>query len=564
MAESIKKVEVPEAKKEAAPIAAKPRPARPEPPKLRAQWAPKAASEAPPRPANRFEAQPQQPSPYILTPDTRHVDAYWRSRYQKIGTTAADEQAAASRRYANPAFEPRYHNDEYDVFDDIYQDDEPQIVPKRREKRSLSRHGRTGRDLAIAAGLALSLSTVAGAAVYDRASGGTIAAAIMAPFAADSDPQTLAELPKATVSTEEATPVVAAVAETPPAPDPISVAPAAETPQAVEQPSDIKPIATAKLEVADATGPADSPVDLDLKAIPGQAGQDLELRLSGVPEDAYLTAGTKISPASWSLKPAEAAIVKLVMPSKRSGEFDLAVAAVEAKTGELVAPMQEITVKVDSPTTQPAPAAQAEPLAQAEPIAVAPPEEPVAETPAPATSEKMNDQVAEEPTIPEPPGPTVETLNNEPVERAAVPPPQVTAALDPQAGTAAEPKAVPVEALPAPVAAIDPAKPAQPAVNTGQADEQARTLISRGDHLMTLGDLAAARDFYMEALKLGAAPTTLLQVGMTYDPVIYAANKVAGLSPDKQLALEYYRQADKAGVTAARDAIARLEAWTQN
>ena len=81
---------------------------------------------------------------------------------------------------------------------------------------------------------------------------------------------------------------------------------------------------------------------------------------------------------------------------------------------------------------------------------------------------------------------------------------------------------------------------------------------------MSLGDLAAAREFYMEALKLGAAPTTLLQVGMTYDPVVYAANKVAGLSPDRQMALQYYRQADQAGVTAARDAIARLEAWTQN
>ena len=68
----------------------------------------------------------------------------------------------------------------------------------------------------------------------------------------------------------------------------------------------------------------------------------------------------------------------------------------------------------------------------------------------------------------------------------------------------------------------------------------------------------------MEALKQGAAPTTLLQVGMTYDPVVYAAYKVAGLSPDRQMALQYYRQADQAGVAAARDAIARLEAWTQN
>ena len=238
----------------------------------------------------------------------------------------------------------------------------------RRQKRSLSRHGRTGRDLAIAAGLALSLSTVTGAAVYDRASGGTIAAAIMAPFAGETENQAVAEVPNVIVTTEE------------PLPRPqrsrtgqsgrgehraraVAGAAAGRSPNEALATGDIKPIATAKLEVADATGIANTPVDLDLRAVPGQAGQDLELRVSGVPEDANLTAGTKISPTSWSLKPAEAAIVKLVMPAQRSGEFDLSVAAVEAKTGELVAPMQEINVTVGSatPTEQaaepPAPAA---------------------------------------------------------------------------------------------------------------------------------------------------------------------------------------------------------------
>ena len=300
---------------------------------------------------------------------------------------------------------------------------------------------------------------------------------------------------------------------------------------------DIKPIATAKLEVADATGIANTPVDLDLRAVPGQAGQDLELRVSGVPEDANLSAGTKISPTSWSLKPAEAAIVKLVMPAQRSGEFDLAVAAVETKTGELVAPMQEISVTVTSAT----------------------PTEQAAEPPTPAAEKKDTDQIVAEEIVPAPsaPVPVAEKLPTETIERAAVPPPQVTAALNPQPDPVAEPKAVPVEALPA---AIETPKPEAPAAD----NDQTRTLISRGDHLMSLGDLAAAREFYMEALKLGAAPTTLLQVGMTYDPVVYAANKVAGLSPDRQMALQYYRQADQAGVAAARDAIAKLEAWNQN
>ncbi|MFO0994702.1 MAG: hypothetical protein U1E67_22545 [Hyphomicrobiales bacterium] len=543
MADNARQIEVRDGtvKKESAP----PKPARPEPPRLRGQWPPKSTNTLDTtRPGAPYESPPQ-PAPYILTPDTRHIDAYWRSRHQAMGS-AHDDQSMSLRRVSNPAFDSRYRNDEYrdhDDYDDIYQDDEPALAPARRSKRNLSRHGRTGRDLAIAAGLALSLSTVTGAAVYDRASGGTIAAAIMAPFASDSQEQAVAEVPNVIVNTEANAPAEAAppqpakIVEVSTAPEPLPVPPPAAADQQASATDDAKPIATAKLEVADASGTSDAPVDLDLRAVPGQAGQDLELRVSGVPEDAYLTAGTKISPASWSLKPAEAAIVKLVMPKQKSGEFDLSVAAVEAKTGELVAPMQEISVTVGSTT---------------------PAEQPV-EQPAPEVAKKDNDQIVAEEVVPSPSTPVAETLPTETVERAAVPPPQVTAALDPQAQPAiAEPKAIPVEALPA---ATETTKSTAPAA----ADtDQTRVLISRGDHLMSLGDLAAAREFYMEALKLGAAPTTLLQVGMTYDPVVYAANKVAGLSPDRQMALQYYRQADQAGVTAARDAIARLEAWQQN
>jgi len=538
MPDNARQIDLPEVpiKKEAAP----PKPARPEPPKLRSQWPAKAqTSIEAPRPANRFESPPQ-PAPYILTPDRRHIDAYWRSRHQAMGS-AHDEQATSLRRVSNPAFDARYQRNDYrdhDDYDDIYQDDEPEVVPVRRQKRNLSRHGRTGRDLAIAAGLALSLSTVAGAAVYDRASGGTIAAAIMAPFAGEGENQAVAEVPNVIVTPEAAAPAVVAepakVAEVSTAPEPLPAPqPAAPTEEVVAT-GDIKPIATAKLEVADATGIANTPVDLDLRAVPGQAGQDLELRVSGVPEDANLSAGTKISPTSWSLKPAEAAIVKLVMPAQRSGEFDLAVAAVETKTGELVAPMQEISVTVESAT----------------------PTEAAAEPPAPAAEKKDTDQIAAEETVPTPsaPVPVAEKLPTETIERAAVPPPQVTAALNPQPDPTVEPVAVPVEALPA---ASETPKPEAPAAD----NDQTRTLINRGDHLMSLGDLAAAREFYMEALKLGAAPTALLQVGMTYDPVVYAAHKVAGLSPDRQMALQYYRQADQAGVAAARDAIAKLEAW---
>ena len=97
-----------------------------------------------------------------------------------------------------------------------------------------------------------------------------------------------------------------------------------------------------------------------------------------------------------------------------------------------------------------------------------------------------------------------------------------------------------------------------------EASPQTSALISRGDQLMAFGDLSAAREFYLRAHQLGALPTILLQIGMTYDPVVYEANGVAGLKLDVHLALEYYRQADRAGVAAASDAITRLEAWIKS
>jgi hypothetical protein len=538
MPENTKKTERPEARTELQSAKTE----RPEKPQVRPQWTMKAPSE-PPRPAKRYEGPPQ-PAPYIVTPDTRHVDAYWRSRHLQLDRH--DEQLPSTRRYPPKTFQPAYANDEYSGYDDAYVDQAPQHASSRRGRRHEGNYGRTGRDLAIAAGLALSLSSVTGAAVYDRASGGQIAAAIMAPFGTDA---TASEIPVA----------AAKVVATAPEPAPAVVAAAEPVPTAAEEPSG-KPIATAKLEVADAFGTTDAPVELDMLATPGEAGQELELRLSGLPDKAYLTAGTQISPASWSLKPAEAAIVKLVLPGKQAREFDLSVAAVEATTGELVAPTKEMNVKVDAPP-------------ELEPEAVTPPaqetetQETEAATPPPPEmrATAMPSPGVEEAT----PSPKLQSFATEPAERAAVPPPQVAVALNqPAAKAIVESVATPIDALPVPsdvipVAVETPPTEAKPAAQPA-GNEQARNLVSRGDHLMMIGDLAAAREFYLEALKLGAAPTTLLQVGMTYDPVVYAAQKVAGLSPDARMALDYYRQADQAGVTAARDAIARLEAWSQN
>ena len=105
----------------------------------------------------------------------------------------------------------------------------------------------------------------------------------------------------------------------------------------------MKPVATATLEVADANGTLNSMIPLILRAEPAAEGQTLALRISGLPEDAYLTVGTRVSGNSWLLNPGQEQDVKLVVPKANTPKFDVAVAAIETGTGELAAPMEELT-----------------------------------------------------------------------------------------------------------------------------------------------------------------------------------------------------------------------------
>jgi hypothetical protein len=117
-----------------------------------------------------------------------------------------------------------------------------------------------------------------------------------------------------------------------------------------------KPVATATLEVADANGALNSMIPLILRAEPAAEGQTLALRISGLPEDAYLTAGTRVSGNSWLLNPGQEQDVKLVVSKAHTPKFDVAVAAIETGTGELAAPMKELTVAIDDPKLQVVPA----------------------------------------------------------------------------------------------------------------------------------------------------------------------------------------------------------------
>ncbi len=117
-----------------------------------------------------------------------------------------------------------------------------------------------------------------------------------------------------------------------------------------------KTVQIATLNVSDAAGEANSQIPLALSAEPAFEGQDLILKISGVPESAYLTAGTKAADNTWELPHAKLSGVSLVSTSPQEGSFDLTVAGFAPATGELVTPIKEFKVQIGdgTPTIQPA------------------------------------------------------------------------------------------------------------------------------------------------------------------------------------------------------------------
>jgi hypothetical protein len=110
-----------------------------------------------------------------------------------------------------------------------------------------------------------------------------------------------------------------------------------------------KTVQIASLDVNDVRGTLNSMIPLMLSAQAADGGEAVALKIMGLPGDAYLTAGKEITKGNWLVQPSDIAGVKLVVPQFENDQFNMEIAAVEAKTGELAAPIKEINVKVDQP-----------------------------------------------------------------------------------------------------------------------------------------------------------------------------------------------------------------------
>ena len=109
-----------------------------------------------------------------------------------------------------------------------------------------------------------------------------------------------------------------------------------------------KPMRTAKLEVRDAAGAINSPIPLNLAALPADAAMPVALRITGLPPSAYLTKGVEVAKGEWMLKQADFKSTELIVPHTDVPQIALQVAALDEKTGVQAAPSQRLNVAIDT------------------------------------------------------------------------------------------------------------------------------------------------------------------------------------------------------------------------
>jgi TPR repeat protein len=84
-------------------------------------------------------------------------------------------------------------------------------------------------------------------------------------------------------------------------------------------------------------------------------------------------------------------------------------------------------------------------------------------------------------------------------------------------------------------------------------------LVRRGDEMLALGDVSAARLLYERAANAGSAAAAVA-AGRTYDPAVLSAIGAREIRPDPAAAAAWYRRAAALGDPGAATLLRRLEA----
>jgi len=237
-------------------------------------------------------------------------------------------------------------------------------------------------------------------------------------------------------------------------------------------------------------------------------------------------------------------------------ELEAALAALARDLGPRPEPIEE----------PPEPALEAALAALARDIAPRP--EPIEEPPAPelgaALAALARDLAPRPEPVEEPPEPQLEAAlaalareldpAPEPIEEP--PAPELEAALaalarEMTATRTTSPQAVTAPALPAAEAPIPLLPVPDPPAVVG-------AMLLRGEALLSLGDISGARKFF-ERAAASANASAALAMGGTYDPGVLARLGARGITPDRDMALAWYRYAASLGETRAAERIRALE-----
>jgi len=125
-----------------------------------------------------------------------------------------------------------------------------------------------------------------------------------------------------------------------------------------------KEVSMASLDVNDARGTLNSMIPLMLHAAAADAANPIDIKISGLPPSAYLSAGKRSGVSDWTVKTNEIDGLKLVVPAADQSKLDLEVAALDQKSGALAAPVKSLSIALDAEPKAVAPAdVQIQPVA---------------------------------------------------------------------------------------------------------------------------------------------------------------------------------------------------------
>jgi hypothetical protein len=113
-------------------------------------------------------------------------------------------------------------------------------------------------------------------------------------------------------------------------------------------------LTAASLQVRDIFGQADSPISLEI--VPPTENESLAYRFTGLPADAYLTAGVEIAKGNWLVRAQDLPNVGIVVPDANNTSINLEISAIESKSGEIASPIQLINLEIGKKEPLPLPA----------------------------------------------------------------------------------------------------------------------------------------------------------------------------------------------------------------